>query len=283
MTDAGTDLVIKLYFSGNVNNDQLIQSYKWISDFIHAREINRKVNIEYYSVAEEKRRRVQFFSRKEKELQLMLPELKFSYIEIYKLDDIEHAFHAFDLSFHFKLSQPLNISLPGPPDNDADGHICFGMNYEYWKGMINENFIEQVITELSSIINKGKTKIAYGIVAKMPRTKNPYFYISGIGNFSLTKDETSSVDLFSKRKIKANLWEPFWGNIITQEHLRSNNHFKELVELLGEKNVIRMNGGLIFFKMPASINEFEYGSTLHTKYKKEIHKLFLKYDAVITE
>ncbi len=279
MNEAATDFIIKLYCRGRFNNGQLIEAYKWISDFIHAQEIKQKVNIEYGSRPEHKRRRAQFFSKKEKELQLKLPELDFSYIEITKLEEVANAFRAFDISFRFSLSQPLDLYLPDDTDFETSGSISFGLNYDIWNGIINDTFIEKVITEFSALVNKGKTKVIYGMVVKMPRSKSAYFYINGIGNFNLSEEEDNWVSLFNSEKIADKFWEPFWGNIITQKHLRNKNQYKELISLVGKNNVTEMGNDMIFFKMPVSISAFEYGSPLHAKYKNIIHELFAKYDA----
>ena len=122
MREGITDLLVQLNYTGFINNDQLIEAYQWISNFIHARGITKKVNIIYHDDVERKERRAQFFSKKEKEVRLKMPELKFSYFTVSKLEDMEHAFHAFDLSFSLQISQPFKITYTDSPDYVSCGN-----------------------------------------------------------------------------------------------------------------------------------------------------------------
>ena len=287
LPDNRTDVLIKLYFQGVVSNAQFIKAYKWIGDFIQSNEIKKKVNI-VYSLGGRfmgKMKRAQFFSKKETEFQESLSEHELRFIEIYKLDDVEHAFHALDHSFYFSLNQAINLSLelPDPPTEMSPGDISFKLNYDCWKNLLSDDFIERVASDLVKVMDNGPTKVIYGVIAKMPTDIGIDFYTSGIGKLSMSKEEEKFVNLFDDRKIKNKLWEPFWGNFITQKHFKNKMHHEELVKLIGKENIKSITKTLTFFKMPISIHDFKYESRLHNKYRKEIYSLFLKYDSVIKE
>jgi hypothetical protein len=274
------DFVIRLFIKNDIPAELQYKLYSWIKNFIYQHQIKSAINIEYVKydgTLKGKKRRVQFFSKKEVEFLEDASKEKLKYIEVYKLDESKGkvAFHSSDFSFYFNLTQPF--------DSSSLGDFTFLLNYDYWCSIINEAFIIDTIKELSGLFNIYKVFIVYGIATKMPRHKKPVFFFSGIGNPNLTDIEMDAVDLLSRNsdKLSKQIWEPFWGNLITKNHLLGEPHLHDLEATVGSSNITTISENLLWYKLPISLCDFEYGDEIYLKYRNEIRAIFLKYNKVI--
>lgn len=181
------------------------------------------------------RRRLQFYSSKEKEFRRNFQNIQFRSISVYKLEEIDHAYHSADLSFYFGVTQPNDI--------ESLGDFVFSLNDAIWKDLVNQDTLLKVFNDFLNISETRDVKTVYGLIAKMLREKKAIFYTSGIGNFDLIKGELKSVDLFS---LKGNEIEKNFGShsgviFINESHLKSKKHYDDLIDLLGKENVFSLS------------------------------------------
>ena len=277
------DVVIRIYFVGLLKNNQFDEFYHLFTSFCKENDITSKVKVEHQHKDIWKNRSAQYSVKKENEIREKVLAHELVTLEISKFDDVPNPFHSIDISFYFCLTQPITVSMSLPESDDSWGHIDFMINSNNWEAILNDALIETMIRKYVSIISNGNTRVVYGFVIKMPRENGPTFYAAGLNDVASNEDQRKEVTLFQRndKSINKKIWLPFWGNIVTEKHFKSEDHKKELLDLLGKENVIPVGEKVTFFKIPVSINQFEYNSDEHKKWKKRMHDVFAKYDAVI--
>ncbi len=278
-----TDVIISIYFRGILVNEQFKELYHLFVSFCKENGISSKVKVKYIHKDIWKNKSSQYSEKKAAEIEEKILENELVTLEIYKIDDVENPFESKDISFGFSLNQPITVSMSLPESDDNWGHIDFILNSNNWTEILGDSLIETIARKYISIISNGPTRVVYGLVLKMPRNNSPTYYAAGLNVISFNEEQQKEVTLLDENKkiINTKIWQPFLGNIITEKHFKSESHKKELIDAVGKENVISVGEKTTFFKMPIPITEFEYNSADHKKYKKIIHEIFAKYDAIL--
>lgn len=152
-------------------------------------------------------------------------------------------------SIDIKLSVSYN---PGIYNNNSFITITLNKDFFYANGNNSKliGFYIKTIDFLKSI----DKQIIYGFIFSMINEKFPAMFGAGIGNYNLTKEEESEMQIWAERNSEAdkNVWRIFWGNLITANHLRVEGSIEKIKTIVGNDNTYIIDNHTYFFNLPNS-------------------------------
>jgi hypothetical protein len=141
-----------------------------------------------------------------------------------------------------------------------------------------------VLEELFSLLENINAFTVYGIVFPMERTKFPALYASGISSQELTEVEKYKSYLWGNysNQCKEKVWEVFWGNILTKEHLGSDNITIAIKNIVGEDNVKQIFEDVFIITYPLNVFTYKNEKNKFNIYHDQLTALFEQYNLIIT-
>lgn len=105
--------------------------------------------------------------------------------------------------------------------------------------------------QISEFLIFKKIILKYGFMFSFDNEKFPLMFVSGIGNFLLTDFEENSIMNWRKNRDNADkrVWDVFGGNLITSRHIINNHSITDIVEIVGDRNIVKLSEDLYYFNL----------------------------------
>jgi hypothetical protein len=202
--------------------------------------------------------------------------LKFTDKNIGKLID-ENPANGFDLfsllpDWEYK-SKDINFLIGYTPDfNDEKGAVSITINKEFFYKEFNNKKLVEIYLSVANYLNENKAKIKYGFIFLMDNQKFPGLFVTGIGNYNLSKNEQKELRIWADRNLESDskIWRVFWGNLITKKHLKAGFSLDRIKTIVGANNFFMVDNDVCFFNLPN--DDLLYGNE-HKSSEKELLKL----------
>lgn len=187
---------------------------------------------------------------------------------------------------NLKENNYINFGLNKYLDNleDYKKDIDFSINY-YIDTINNINIIlnteiyintdwKGFIKEIIYFLLEQKCNLCYGFVFNVDNTKNPMFFVEGIGNENIIKKEKDKLFIWSnnKKQCENKIWDIFWGNLLNIKHKINDNSFNKIKEIVGEENILLINDQLFWYNLNDSLTDFDI--LKYSKERKELYNYF---------
>src|SRR6185437_16199394 len=100
--------------------------------------------------------------------------------------------------------------------NKGDGFITITINKDIFYRAFDNNKLIALFLEITKYLKENEAEIKYGFIFLMANQKFPAFFITGIGNYNLSKDEQKELRIWADRNSETDskIWRIFWGNLI---------------------------------------------------------------------
>ena len=163
------------------------------------------------------------------ELLSLLPDWK------YKSRDINYSV-LFNSKFNDKNQQLLVLTL----NKEA-----------YYRQYSNRRIVELYI-EILNFLRENNAKLIYGFIFSMENEKLPSMYLAGIGSGHLSNKEEENLQIWAERNSDADccIWNIFWGNLVTKEHLKSLATLEKVQAIIGKENFYLIDSSTYLFNLP---------------------------------
>lgn len=115
------------------------------------------------------------------------------------------------------------------------------------------------ISIIKLIISNG-LRINYGFATLLENSKFPGFYLDGIPSYGASQSERDLLYSWRRKqdKFQFRVFDIFWGNIITKNHIKDQDMFDKLVLILGKDKLVKITDDLFWFSLPAPMEELYY-------------------------
>ena len=150
--------------------------------------------------------------------------------------------------------------------------VILTINEEFYFVKNTLSDLKLLYLQIVDFLIKLDKKVFYGFISSLENIKNPSLYVVGIGNFDLSKKEQRDLFLWANENNNAieKIWRIFWGNLITDSHLKNGYSTDKLKEIVGEKNFCVVDNHTYFFNLPN--NDLLYGNE-HEISEKELQRI----------
>ncbi len=154
---------------------------------------------------------------------------------------------------------------------------------------VSNELITDIQEKMMLFLKREGRKLAHGFIFPMELSKNPYFYIKGVGSSgegsTRTAEENRSANKLGRygNQINYRIWEVFCINIITSKHISGTPILKEISKLVGSENIKTIDEGVYQFTLPVDIFNIEDNLAEYEKLRTKVKNVFYKYDRVIRE
>ncbi|MBK0379735.1 hypothetical protein [Mucilaginibacter segetis] len=162
-------------------------------------------------------------------------------------------------NFKYK-SVDVRLSVSYSPNlYDRRSFITITLNKDFFYACINNNKLIAFYVRVIAFLKSLDKKITYGFIFCMANEKFPAFFAVGTGNYNLTKEEQSELQIWAERMSESDgkIWRVFWGNLITTKHLTAGASIAKIKEIVGNENLYQIDDRTSFFNLPD--NNIAYG------------------------
>lgn len=270
------DLTICIYFSMDVEKYPLRNIVELTNKW--SIYVNKEIEYLSYTMVNDKGKQISKnvkFSEKNLDVLYQIEKnKKLKNVELLNLSDGAYL-HSRDTDLSMSFSYPMEI---------FDLHaLIFNFNTDVLSINNNENLFT-MLEELFDLLENIHAIIKYGIVFPMERIKFPVFYASGISSQELTEKEKEKSFLWGNygRQCKEKIWEVFWGNILTREHLRSNNITTAIENIVGKDNVKQIFEDVFIITYPLNVFTYKSEKNKFNIYHDQLTALFEQYNLIIS-
>jgi hypothetical protein len=128
-----------------------------------------------------------------------------------------------------------------------------------------------IIKNINKFIKQQKGRIEYGCVLELSNKKLPSFYLQGILTENLDEEEKERIIKWSEQRTQANnkMWDIFWGNIISDNHIKGIAAASIDLKKLGW-HVDKLDDNIIWFNSEKTIDSFDQK---RDKSRKTLYKM----------
>jgi hypothetical protein len=142
--------------------------------------------------------------------------------------------------------------------------------------------IKSFINTICVYLISNKCELLYGFMFVMESRKNPLAIINGHLTQFLTKYEDKKVQIWSENKDNCDtqIWDIFWGNIISKKHLAKIS-VEEIEKIVGSENVCELSPEVLWFNLPDNLLDFDFSD--YSKTRKELYNYFDSKKLIMTE
>lgn len=203
-----------------------------------------------YSVTVKNHLRSKTLKFSNKNIEKMLLDIPYNGFYATKyLANLENKFTDFEfaLRFNFNFNEKLS-------------YVLVTINKQIFLKKYNYNFLKIFFFHFITYLFKEDLQIAYGFVFAMENEQFPNLFVNGIGYYQMPSELRKELNIWTDNwdECGSKIWRIFWGNLISDRHLKTPDSLNRIKEIVGEENFFKVSDSLFFFTLPE--NNLKYGT-----------------------
>ena len=162
-----------------------------------------------------------------------------------------------------------------PNFNDENGSLILTINKDFFFKIFNNKKLVEIYLDIAKYLNNNMVEMTYGFIFSLSNDKFPALFVQGIGNYNLTNNEDVKLRAWANKNNESSfkIWDIFWGNLITLNHLQTPGFIQSIKKIVGADNFYIINDLTYFFNLPDNSLSFDNEERIESK---ELLKLFKK-------
>lgn len=157
-------------------------------------------------------------------------------------------------------SKDIKFSARFTPDfNKKCSCISLTLSKKEFLKKFDEEAISKLYLDVVKYIRDFGLRLVYGFIFSMDSEKFPAMYVAGIGNYQMSKNEEENLQVWAENNDRSDvaIWNLFWGNLITKNHLTHPDDLTKLRELVGKDHFYEIDDSTFFFVVPDSKMDYD--------------------------
>lgn len=135
---------------------------------------------------------------------------------------------------------------------------------------------------ICTMLAEQNCEVLYGVTFEMENSKMPIFFIQGIRSENLSRNEQEMVNVWSANRESCSemVWDIFWGNILSRNHLLKIRSRLDQIESLGW-DVKFLGNDLIWIRSRERLSDFSIKD--YKGSRKYLHSIFEESNLIMHE